>query len=122
MPLDRTTPDLAFLRAIVPAGHWPTLEDAVEVALRSGDAAARQHLERAQLPDGDLQLLTLAYSLWRGVGPALDVESVWGLDPGAAARLLAGLALAIDRSEAAGLLAAARALLVEEAGQSSQDG
>ena len=53
----------------------------------------------------------LAYSLWRGAGPAFPVAALWGMDRRLATRLLAGLAAAIQPEDPDALLLAAQAHL-----------
>jgi hypothetical protein len=70
----------------------------------TGDAGVTAHLRDLHLPDRDRLLLTLAYSLVRGFGPAVQVHELWGMDREAARAILAGLALAMDPSGAPELL------------------
>ena len=70
----------------------------------TGDAGVTAHLRDLHLPDRDRLLLTLAYSLLRGFGPAVQVHELWGMEHEAASSILAGLAVAMDPKGAAKLL------------------
>lgn len=96
----------AAVRAMVPDRLWSKLERAIEASLRAGtgDEGVYGVLRDLHLPAHERQLLALAYSLWRGVGPALDVRHLWGMDAATAQFVLAGLAAAVNPRDAAALL------------------
>ena len=74
-----------------------------------GDAAARNFLRSATMSRADRTVLEMAYALWRGYGPALTLDKLWGLDHQTATQLLAAMAMAVDAEGAAKLLADAAA-------------
>ena len=101
------------IRALVPPRLIPDLDEAVEAARRTGTGheGVLGHLRTCHLAEHELHLCMLAYSLWRGVGPAFPVSALWGRDPRLASRLLAGLAAAAAPEDPGALLDAARAHL-----------
>lgn len=113
MQIDRSAPALVALVPLLREHHWRALENAMLAATRTGtgDAGVTAHLRDLHLPDRDRLLLTLAYSLVRGFGPAVQVHELWGLDRDAARAILAGLALAMDPTGAPDLLREAIAQL-----------
>ena len=113
MALDRNARDLRSLRVLLHERGWATLEEAID-----GPERARlvtegiQHFARTQhLSESDRLVLTLAYSLWRGFGPSIDVHALWGMDPAVASRVLASLAAAVDPGGATDVLRQSIALL-----------
>lgn len=101
------------IRALVPERLLPDLEEAVEAARRTGTGheGVLGHLRTCHLAEHELLLCMLAYSLWRGTGPAFPVSALWGMDPRLATRLLAGLAAAAAPVDPAALLEAAKSHL-----------
>ena len=98
------------IRALVPDRLIPDLVEAVEAARRTGTGheGVLGHLRTCHLAEHELLLCMLAYSLWRGTGPAFPISALWGMDPRLATRLLAGLAAAAAPDEPAALLEAAK--------------
>lgn len=98
------------IRALVPPRLLPDLDEAVEAARRTGTGheGVLGHLRTCHLAEHELHLCMLAYSLWRGVGPAFPVSALWGMDARLASRLLAGIAAAADPADPGALLDAAR--------------
>lgn len=98
------------IRVLVPARLLPDLDEAVEAARRTGTGheGVLGHLRTCHLAEHELHLCMLAYSLWRGAGPAFPVSALWGMDPRLASRLVAGLAAAASPDDPSGLLDAAR--------------
>jgi hypothetical protein len=96
--MDRNAPDLLALRVMLSDQSWSKLEAAVEGAERARVEAEGIHhyIRTHHLSESDRLLLTLAYGLWRGFGPTVDIHALWGMDTGVAAKMLAGLAAAID--------------------------
>ena len=103
------------LRAMVPDRLWSRLEAAIEASMRSGTGAAGVYgiLRDLHLPEHERQMLTLAYSLWRGVGPAVEVQDLWGMDAATARMVLVGIACSVSPTEGQVLLRSA-ADLVEQ--------
>ena len=101
------------LRALVPPRLRPALDEAVAAATRTGTGheGVLGHLRTCHLAEHELHLCMLAYSLWRGAGPAFPVAALWGMDRRLATRLLAGLAAAIQPEDPDALLLAAQAHL-----------
>ena len=101
------------LRALVPPRLLPALDEAVAAAARTGmgHEGVLGHLRTCHLAEHELHLCMLAYSLWRGAGPAFPVAALWGMDRRLATRLLAGLAAAIQPEDPDALLLAAQAHL-----------
>jgi hypothetical protein len=98
MAVDKNAPDLRPLRVLLHDRAWTNFVAAIEgpdrVLLESEGI---QHYVRTQhMSESDRLLLTLAYSLWRGFGPSIDINALWGMDPAVAARVLASLAAAVD--------------------------
>lgn len=98
------------IRALVPPRLHRDLDEAVEAARRTGTGheGVLGHLRTCHLAEHELHLCMLAFSLWRGAGPAFPVSALWGMDARLASRLLAGLAAAADPDDPGGLLDAAR--------------
>jgi len=113
LPAEGAADDRLDIRALVPVRLLPDLEEAVAAARRTGTGheGVLGHLRTCQLAEHELQLCMLAYSLWRGAGPAFPVSALWGMDPRLASRLLAGIAAAVEPSDPGALLDAARAHL-----------
>lgn len=103
------------LRAMVPDRLWVRLESAIEASVRTGtgDTGVYGILRDMHLPEHERQLLALAYSLWRGVGPAVEVQDLWGMDAATARMVLAGIACSVSPGDGHTLLRAA-ADLVEQ--------
>jgi hypothetical protein len=122
MHLDRSAPALRPLAALLREHHWRALDAAIGAAARTGtgDAGVNAYLRDLHLPERDRLLLTLAYSLVRGFGPAVQIHELWGMEREGALAVLAGLAQAMDPEGAASLLREAAALL--EAGAPSPEG
>ncbi len=74
-----------------------------------GDAAARNFIRSASMSRADRTVLEMAYALWRGYGPALTLDKLWGLDRQTAVQLLAAMAMAVDAEDAAKILEEAAA-------------
>jgi hypothetical protein len=106
MAVDRNAPDMRALRVLLPEQHWARLESAIDGATRVGLEAEGIHhyLRTHHMSESDRLLLTLAYSLWRGFGPSLDVHALWGMDSAVTARVLASLAAAVDPENAIEIL------------------
>jgi hypothetical protein len=100
-------------RALVPARLLPDLVEAMEAAARTGTGheGVAAHLRTCHLAEHENLLCIFAYSLLRGSGPAVPVQALWGMDPRLGARLLAGLAAAMDPASPNELLSAAEAHL-----------
>ena len=113
MALDRNARDLRSLRVLLHDRGWANLEEAIDGPERARLASEGiQHFARTQhLSENDRLLLTLAYSLWRGFGPSIDVHALWGMDPAVASRVLASLAAAVDPDGAADVLRQSIALI-----------
>ena len=107
--------DRLDVRALVPSRLLPDLAEAMEAADRTstGHEGVAGHLRTCHLAEHELLLCMLAYSLLRGSGPSVPVQALWGMDPRLGARLLAGLAAAIDPVAPGDLLTAAGAHLAE---------
>lgn len=105
-----TPPRRLDVRALVPARLLPDLDEAMQAADRTGTGhdGVLGHLRLCHLAEHELLLCMLAYSLLRGAGPAVPVTSLYGMDPRLGARLLAGLAAAMDADDPAALLEAAK--------------
>lgn len=112
------------IRALVPPRLMPDLDEAVEAARRTGTGheGVLGHLRTCHLAEHELLLCMLAYSLWRGAGPAFPVSALWGMDPRLASRLLAGLAAAASPDDPGALLDAARGHLGALAGPDEDTG
>jgi hypothetical protein len=113
MALDRNARDLRSLRVLLHDRGWANLEEAIDGPERKRLLAEGiQHFARTKhLSESDRLLLTLAYSLWRGFGPSIDVHALWGMDPAVASKVLASLAVAVDPGGAADVLRQSIALL-----------
>jgi hypothetical protein len=97
---------LVELRAAIPERLWASFEQCVQAAIAggAGDVSVAAHIRGLHLSEKDRTLLVLAYSLWRGVGPVVHIQQLWGMDPTVAARILASIAVAAGGGEALGLL------------------
>jgi hypothetical protein len=113
MALDRNARDLRSLHVLLHDRGWANLEEAIDGPERKRLLSEGiQHFARTQhLSESDRLVLTLAYSLWRGFGPSIDVHALWGMDPAVASRVLASLAAAVDPDGAADVLRQSIALL-----------
>lgn len=96
MALDRDGVENGPMDLLLDTTLQKHLRSAMDRALRTGtgDRGVAAAIEELPVSANDRVLLQLAYSLWKGVGPAVRVQSLWGMDPQVAERLLAGLALA----------------------------
>jgi len=116
---DQPTPEgLEPIKALLDERHLRDLENAIAGSLKGtgdSDAAVDSYFRSLHLSEGDRIILNLAYSLWRGFGPILDVQALWGMDPDVAARLVAGVAVAVNRDHPETILEQARSLLDGEA-------
>jgi hypothetical protein len=103
---EKNARDLRPLQVLLHERAWSKLEAAIDGPARTRlETEGIQHYCRTQqLSESDRLLVTLAYSLWRGFGPSIDVHALWGMDPAVAARVLAGLAAAVDPQGASGIL------------------
>jgi hypothetical protein len=113
MALNKDARDLRSLRVLLHDRGWANLEEAIEGPDHARLASEGiQHFLRTQhLSESDRLVLTLAYSLWRGFGPSIDIHALWGMDPTVASRVLASLAAAVDPDGATGILRQSLALL-----------
>ena len=113
MALDKNARDLRSLRVLLHDRGWTNLEEAIEGPDKARlESEGIQHFIRTQhLSESDRLLLTLAYSLWRGFGPSIDVHALWGMDPAVASRVLASFAAAVDPDGATDILRQSIALL-----------
>jgi hypothetical protein len=93
--------------ALVEPRHQHLFERALEKAQASGDVGAYNFLHTCPASHGDRLALELAYAFWRGYGPAVQVDQLWGLDRKVAQRVLAGLAIAVAGDDGPALLAEA---------------
>ena len=98
-----------YVATLLSARHRSLFEDITRRAMaeEEGDIWAANTIRSAPASQGERLIIQLAYSLWRGYGPALLVEQLRGLEPEVAERLLAGLAVAAGGDGAAALLAGA---------------
>jgi hypothetical protein len=118
--MDRNAPDLRALRVLLHDKAWSRFEAAIEGAERVGleSEGIHHYIRTHHLSESDRLLLTLAYSLWRGFGPSVvrgvDIHALWGMDPTVAARMLAGLAAAIDPAGATDILKQSIEMLDED--------
>ena len=101
------------IHALMSDALWRQLEAAIEASILAGtgDDGVRGYLRDLHLPENDRQILSLAYSLWRGVGPAIEIETLWGLAPEATRKVLAIIASATDAEHGAILLREAADML-----------
>jgi len=79
----------------------------------AGDESVVAQIKGLHLSEKDRSLLTLAYSMWRGVGPVVNIQQLWGMEPELAARVLASIAVAAGGDEASTLLEDAAAVVEE---------
>ena len=102
--------DRLDIRALIPARLLPDLDEAISASRRNGTGheGVLGHLRVCQFAEHEIRLCMLAYSLWRGTGPALSVSALWGMDRRLATRLIAGLAAAIEPDDCEGLLEEAK--------------
>ena len=103
----------AAILVLLGEAGWRRLEEQIERAMRdgSGDAGVLGHIDALHLAGGRRTLMRTAYAIWRGFGPALRVDELWGLDRNEARRLLAALAEVVAPGEAVELLEGARTLV-----------
>ena len=113
MALDKNARELRSLRVLLHDRGWTNLEEAIEGPDRARlESEGIQHFVRTQyLSESDRLCLTLAYSLYRGFGPSIDIHALWGMDPAVASRVLASRAAAVDPDGAADVLRQSIALL-----------
>ena len=114
--LDRNAPENAVLKILLTKHLWGFFESAIAASQENGtgEAGARGFITDLHFADEQRQLLLLAYSLWRGVGPAIDIQAIWGMSPNGAASLLAALAVAVGQDSGADLLLEASRLVAKE--------
>lgn len=100
-------------RGLLPPRLSALLQTAVQSALRegSGDEGVLGRIRDLSLSEGDQVLLRMAWRLWRGWGPVIEVQHLQGVDPEVLIRVLMGLALAGAPEQAATTLAEAAARL-----------
>ena len=116
MAVDRNAPELMALRVLLHEQSWAKLEAAIDGRGRVEIEAEGIHhyLRTHPMSESDRLLLSLAYSLWRGFGPTVDVHAIWGMDPTVASKVLASLAAAVDPENAGKILRASIALVEPE--------
>jgi hypothetical protein len=98
-----------MIAALVAKRHRHLFDTAQDKANDSGDVGAYNFLHTCPASHGDRLALGLAFACWRGYGPAIQVDELWGMDPAVAQRVLAALALATAGPDAPGILKAAAA-------------
>ena len=100
-------------RGLLPPRLSALLLPAVQAALRegTGDEGVMGRIRDLSLSEGDQVLLRMAWRLWRGWGPAIEVQHLQGIDPEVLIRVLMGLALSGAPEQAAAALAEAAARL-----------
>jgi hypothetical protein len=98
-----------YVATLLSPRHRSLFEGILRRALaeEGGDSWAANTIRSAPASHGERLVIQLAYSLWRGYGPALQVEQLRGLEPEVAERLMAGLAVAVAGDGASALLAGA---------------
>ena len=96
-----------MIAALVHPRHTHLFERAMAKAGETSDVGARNFIHTCPASHGDRLVLELAYSCWRGYGPAIQVDQLWGMDAEVTKRALAGLALAMGAHDASALLRAA---------------
>jgi hypothetical protein len=98
-----------LVAALVDPRHTHLFERAMAKATESGDVGARNFLHTCPASHGDRMVLELAFSCWRGYGPAVQIDQLSGMDAAVAQRALAGLAMAMVGEQAPALLEQAAA-------------
>ncbi|MDP6931436.1 MAG: hypothetical protein QGG40_00905 [Myxococcota bacterium] len=95
---DPQTIPIERISGLLPERLRRELEAAIEASCSSSDPRhhAESYFGALHLSESDRNLLLVAFSLWRGFGPVLNVQSLWGMDRELATRTLSALALAID--------------------------
>jgi hypothetical protein len=106
---------LPELQAAIPQRLRRSFEQCVRAAMMggAGDESVVAQIKGLHLSEKDRSLLTLAYSMWRGVGPVVNIQQLWGMEPELAARVLASIAVAAGGDEASTLLEDAAAVVEE---------
>ncbi len=90
----KPNPDLTTA-AMVDPRHQHLFDKALDKASSGSDVGAYNFLHTCPASHGDRLVLELAFACWRGYGPAIQVDKLWGMEPKVAERVLAGLALAM---------------------------
>jgi|GEM_PF-6287588 hypothetical protein len=100
-------------RGLLPPRLSALLQAAVQAALRdgTGDEGVMGRIRELSLSEGDQVLLRMAWRLWRGWGPVIEVQHLQGIDPEVLIRVLMGLSLSGAPEQAAATLAEAAARL-----------
>jgi hypothetical protein len=98
-----------LIAALVDPRHTHLFEKAMAKAADSGDVGARNFLHTCPASHGDRLVLELAFSCWRGYGPAVAIDQLSGMDAAVAQRALAGIAMAMAGDDAPELLEKAAA-------------
>ncbi len=100
-----------IVSALVQPRHRHLFDKAVSKALATGgtDTGAYNFIRTCPASHGDRLLLALAFTCWRGYGPAIEVDQLHGMHDAVAVRVLAGLALTIAGNGAHDLLEQAAA-------------
>ncbi|MFH1467047.1 MAG: hypothetical protein ABIO70_21875 [Pseudomonadota bacterium] len=106
-PVETSTRD--YVATLLSPRHRSLFENITRRALaeEEGDTWAANTIRSCPASHGERLIIQFAYSLWRGYGPALQVEQLQGLEPEVAERLLAGLAVIAAGEGAAALLSRA---------------
>lgn len=102
----KPSPDLT-ISALVDPRHQHIFDKALEKAAAGSDVGVYNFLHTSPASHGDRLTLELAFTCWRGYGPAVAMDQLWGMDAKVAERLLAGLAMAMGGTDAPVLLAQA---------------
>jgi len=104
-----------MIAALLDPSHKRLFDVAVDKALggEGGDAGAQNYIRTCPASHGDRLVLQLAFALWRGYGPAIAVDELWGMDGAVAERILLGMAMAIRGADAPELLQSAAALYAD---------
>lgn len=105
---DKPNTDL-LIAALVDPRHTHLFEKAMVKAADGGDVGARNFLHTCPASHGDRLVLDLAFSCWRGYGPAVAIDQLSGMDRAVAQRALAGIAMAMVGADAPELLERAAA-------------
>ncbi len=103
---DKPSPDL-MIAALVDPRHKHIFDKALEKASERSDVGVYNFLHTCPASHGDRLVLELAFACWRGYGPAIQIDQLWGMEPKVAERVLAGLALVMGGADAPALLAKA---------------
>ncbi len=84
--------------------HQHLFDKALDKARSGSDVGAHNFLHTCPASHGDRLVLELALACWRGYGPAIQVDQLWGMEPKVAQRLLAGIAMAVGGTQAPSIL------------------